>query len=251
MARRDHGEAPSSGLVGWPECLWLVRHGESQGNVANALALKQRALRLEVELNDAQIELSRAGIEQAKALGAWIGAHPPDEQPTVALVSPYVRARETARIVLDGANLAGLPVSYDERLRDREQGVLDRLTGAGFRDRYPEEAQRQSYVGKFWYRPTGGESWADVVLRIRSVLLDLRLSLAGERVLVISHDMPILAFRYVLEGLTPDEALALSGMVQNCSVTTFEHEGGALALRTFSDTSALEMSPLAPVTARD
>jgi broad specificity phosphatase PhoE len=125
------------------------------------------------------------------------------------------------------------------------------LTSAGFRDRYPEEAERQGYVGKFWYRPAGGESWADVVLRVRSVLLDLRLSLAGERVLVVSHDMPILAFRYVLEGLTPDEALALSGMVRNCSVTTFEHEGAGLALRAFSDTRALEMSRLAPVTARD
>jgi broad specificity phosphatase PhoE len=251
MARRDRGEVPRSGMVGWPQSLWLVRHGESQGNVANALALKQRALRLEVELNDAQIDLSSAGVEQAKALGGWIGAHPSDEQPTVALVSPYVRARETARIVLDEADLAGLPISYDERLRDREQGVLDRLTGAGFRDRYPEESQRQSYVGKFWYRPTGGESWADVVLRVRSVLLDLRLSLAGERVLVVSHDMTILAFRYVLESLTPDEALALSGRVQNCSVTKFEHEGRGLTLRAFSDTRALEMSRLAPVTARD
>jgi broad specificity phosphatase PhoE len=251
MERLDRGEPLSGGTVGWPESLWLVRHGESQGNVANALALKQRALRLEVELNDAQIELSSAGIEQAKALGAWIGARPTDEQPTVALVSPYVRARETARIVLEQADLAGLPVSYDERLRDREQGVLDRLTGAGFRDRYPEEAQRQSYVGKFWYRPTGGESWADVVLRIRSVLLDLRLSLAGERVLVVSHDMPILAFRYVLERLTPEEALAFSGTVQNCSVTQFEHDGEGLALSVFSDTEALETSRSAPVTAHD
>jgi broad specificity phosphatase PhoE len=153
--------------------------------------------------------------------------------------------------VLGEAGLSALPLSYDERLRDREQGVLDRLTGAGFRDRYPEEAARQSYVGKFWYRPTGGESWADVVLRVRAALLDLRLSHAGERLLVVSHDMTILAFRYVLESLTPAEAVALSGTVQNCSVTSFENEGNGLTLRAFSDTAALEKSQSAPVTAHE
>ena len=44
------------------------------------------------------------------------------------------------------------------------------MTGAGIREQYPDEAQRRDLLGKFYYRPPGGESWADVALRIRSLL---------------------------------------------------------------------------------
>lgn len=208
-------------------------------------------MRLDIATNDAETALSGDGVEQAKALGRWLGRIPPCERPTVAIVSPYLRARDTARLVLAEAGLSGLSLRYDERIRDREQGVLDRLTSAGFSEQYPQEAERRHYVGKFWYRPTGGESWADVVLRVRAALLDWRLSLPRERILAVCHDMPILAFRYVLEELTPEDAVAMSGTVQNCSVTRYELDDDHLALRAFSETTALEQSPSAPVTAHD
>ncbi len=65
------------------------------------------------------------------------------------------------------------PLRQDERIRDRELGVLDLLTKRGVTTRFPAEAQRRSWLGKFYYRPPGGESWADLVLRIRSFLADL------------------------------------------------------------------------------
>jgi broad specificity phosphatase PhoE len=129
--------------------------------------------------------------------------------------------------------------------------VLDRLTGAGFRERYPEEADRRDYLGKFWFRPMGGESWADVALRVRSALLDIRIDLPDERVLIVSHDVPILLCRYVLERLSEAEVTALSGQVHNCSVTRYERLDQALELAEFSDTSALERDAAAPVTAHD
>jgi broad specificity phosphatase PhoE len=237
--------------IGLPAALWLVRHGESEGNIANTLARRERALRLDLNVNDSEVSLSDTGRTQAKALGTWIGDLPSDERPTMAVVSPYERTRETAEIVLAEAGLSSLPLHYDERLRDREQGVLDRLTGAGFRDAYPEEAERAQYVGKFWYRPTGGESWADVILRIRASLLEARLFWPDERILVVSHDMPILGFRYVLEELTTADVLAMSGTVQNCSVTRYEQVAGALVLEHFADTTALDESSAAPVTAHE
>ena len=85
----------------------------------------------------------------------------------------------------------------------------------------------------------------------RAALLEWRLCLAGERLLVVCHDMPILAFRYVIEELSPEDAVALSGQVKNCSVTKYEHAGRHLALRAFSDTTALQLSPAAPVTAHE
>jgi broad specificity phosphatase PhoE len=153
--------------------------------------------------------------------------------------------------MLRTAGLEDVPVTVDERFRDREQGVLDRLTGAGFRDEYPQEAARREYIGKFWFRPAGGESWADVALRIRAGLLELRLTASEERVLVVTHDVPILIARYILEELTATEATALSGQLKNCSVTRYsarpDHSG--MTLDTFNDSTAVERDDEAPVTA--
>jgi broad specificity phosphatase PhoE len=142
-------------------------------------------------------------------------------------------------------------VAYDERLRDREQGVIDRLTGAGLRDLYPDEAKRRDYLGKFWYRPMGGESWADVALRVRAALLEVRLTMGDERVLVVSHDVPILTVRYVLEQLTPADTAALSGRLPNCSVTRYERDGDKLRLEAFGDVTPLEEDDEAEVTAHE
>lgn len=64
-------------------------------------------------------------------------------------------------------------VHTDERLRDRELGILGRLTRLGAEKRFPKEAERRFWVGKLYYRPPGGESWAEVALRLRSVLEEL------------------------------------------------------------------------------
>jgi broad specificity phosphatase PhoE len=133
-------------------------------------------------------------------------------------------------------------MTLDERLRDREQGVLDRLTTAGFRDAYPDEAARREYLGKFWYRPAGGESWADVALRLRAVLLELRLTMSDERVLLVTHDVVILVARYILEGLSPTEATQWSGQLRNCSLTAYRRapDGQSLLLDRFNDATALD-----------
>lgn len=238
--------------LGWPSALWLVRHGESIGNVANTEARQAQALRLDVDASDSEIGLTEVGAGQAEALGRWMAELPSGELPTQLVVSPYIRTRETARLLIEAAGLHHLPVSVDERLRDREQGVLDRLTGAGFRDKYPEEAVRRDYVGKFWYRPSGGESWADVALRVRAVLLELRLTMPDERILVVTHDVVILVVRYILERLAPVEATQWSGQLANCSLTTFRRaaDGDGMVLERFNDVTALQRSATS-VTAHD
>jgi broad specificity phosphatase PhoE len=237
--------------IGWPQALWFVRHGESVGNVANDAARRAKALRLDIETNDIDVPLTDVGVRQATALGEWLGEVPAAEQPTCVAVSPYSRARDTARLIVEAAGFQDLPVVIDERLRDREQGVLDRLTGAGFRDQYPEEAKRREYVGKFWFRPSGGESWADVALRIRAALLEFRLTMPDERVLIVTHDVPILVARYILEELTAGEATALSGQLRNCSVTRYaaRPDGLGMVLEDFNDVTAIERDEQTPVTA--
>lgn len=238
-------------MTSWPATLTLVRHGESLGNVANERAYAEKAEHLDLAVNDPSVELSDLGVRQAEALGKRLGDLPAAKQPTAIVVSTYVRAQQTADHVLATAGLEHLPRVTDERLRDREQGVLDRLTWYGVRRRYPEEAERRAYLGKFWYRPPGGESWADVALRIRHALRDIRDDFADERVLVVSHDVPILMVRYVLESLTPQEAVALSGQVVNCGMTTYESNGNELELVVYNDATPVEEDAGAEVTAHE
>ena len=92
---------------------------------------------------------------------------------------------------------------------DHELAVALELTGAGIRAEYPDEAERRKKLGKFYYQPPSGESWADVVLRVRSLLADLRHGFEDRRVWLFSHQAVIMTFRYVLEGLTEQELLEL------------------------------------------
>jgi broad specificity phosphatase PhoE len=206
-----------------PSVLWLVRHAESQGNVADARAIEAGAPRLELDVRDPDVPLSDTGRRQAEALGAWLRDLPAEQRPTALLSSPFTRAADTAQVAVKVSEL-DLPIRFDERLRERDFGAFDGMTRAGIRAEYPQEAQRRDLLGKFYYRPPGGESWADVALRVRSLLTTAELHHAGERLMVVSHQAVILVFRYVLEELTEQELLDIDKRdpIANCSVTRYE-----------------------------
>ena len=190
-----------------PIQLILVRHGQSEGNVAAETAQRDDLERIDVPARDPDVALSATGREQSAAVGRWLAALAEDERPEVVWSSPYRRARETAEVALEVAGLS-LDQRVDERLRDRDMGVTDKLTAAGIRAAFPEEAERRDWLGKFYYRPPGGESWADVAMRVRAVLTDLASTEKHQRVLVTGHDVVLLLFCYVAEGLDEEQVLA-------------------------------------------
>jgi broad specificity phosphatase PhoE len=233
----------------WPATLWIVRHGESAGNVARDLAYAQDVSRIEIGVRDVDVPLSPRGEEQATALGRWFAGRPAGERPEVVLCSPYLRARETARRICEAGGTASQEVVHciDERLREREFGILDRLTGRGIRELYPDQAELRTSIGKFYYRPPGGESWCDVILRLRSALDTLSLHHAGKRVLVVGHQVVVLCLRYLLEGLDEEEILGIDkqGEVANCSITEYRLEeatapAGGLKLARYNFTAPME-----------
>ena len=87
-----------TGLPGMTELL-LVRHGESQGNVAATLAHESGAHVINVPARDADVELSGTGREQALALGRLLAGFPEDRRAAV-WSSPYLRARQTAELAV-------------------------------------------------------------------------------------------------------------------------------------------------------
>ena len=242
----------------WPTSLWIVRHGESAGNVARDAATAAGLTHIDIATRDVDVPLSALGEEQAEALGRWFGAMPAAARPNVVLASPYVRARRTAEIVRDAAGLATDEVSFvfDERLREKEFGVLDRLTRVGIERFHPEQARLRALLGKFYHRPPGGESWCDVILRLRSAVETMSRDYHGERVLVVCHQVIVLCLRYLLERMTEEEILAIDreGEVANCSVTSYAYDptlgqDGSLALTAYNFVAPLRAAG-APVTTR-
>jgi probable phosphoglycerate mutase len=132
---------------------------------------------------------------------------------------------QTTALVVGGAEpLQPVVRIADERLREKEFGVLDRLTKAGIEARFAEEAARRQDTGKFYYRPPGGESWCDVILRLRSVLDTIQLQYRRERVLIVTHQVVVLCFRYLLESMNEEQILQIDAVseVANCSITAYE-----------------------------
>jgi broad specificity phosphatase PhoE len=225
----------------WPVELIAVRHGESVVNVAFPAADAAGVEDAGVSGSDAEVPLTEAGRVQARDLGTWLASRSP--RPDVVLSSPYVRARQTTDIMLDGLRqLTGRAseVRVDERLRDRELGVLEMQTATAIRRRFPDEAARRHKVGEFLYRPAGGESFPDVALRLRSLLRDISDDHAGRRVLIVGHDAIVLLLRYVIEGIAHTDVLGL-GPVWNCSVTRWS--GGDAGPRLVEFNAVHHLSP--------
>lgn len=235
--------------------LFLIRHGESEGNVAAAAADRDRLDVVPVSVRDPDVPLSPLGVEQSRALADWLRRESEAVWPDRVWCSPYVRAQQTAAIAFSphgvgaespdaaGAGSEWRPV-VDERLRDREFGILDTLTSRGIEARFPEEAARRRRCGKFYYRPPGGESWADLALRIRSFLAELDRDDSPRRVAVVCHDAVVFLFRYVCEGLSEPEVidLARATLVTNTGVTQLVRERGerGWAVRLFNSAAHLE-----------
>lgn len=215
MARLRHTD--------WPDRLWVVRHGQSAGNVARDAAELAQDHLIDIDTRDADTPLSDLGHRQAQALAQWFRALPEDQRPNVLLTSTFVRAQQTIHAVADALGIERSEIGVDERLREKEFGILDRYTVAGIRATFPELAEQRAAVGKFYFRPPGGESWCDVILRLRSVTEVLRRDHVGDRVLIVGHQVIVNCFRYLLECMDEAEILGIdrAGDVPNCSITEY------------------------------
>ena len=221
--------------------LILIRHGQSTSNVAFPEADAAGLLESGLSGRDTDVELTDLGQEQAEAVGRWLAALPAEMRPDVVITSPYLRARETWRIAAEASGLSFPEPSTDDRLVDRLLGDLEMMTRAAITQRFPDEAGRRSAAGEYRYRPPGGESFADIEVRLRSFLADLNRDRSGHRVVVVAHDAVVLMMRAVIEHLDWDRVVQVStgNSVRNASITRFDGSSGRLVLDRYNSVDHL------------
>lgn len=210
----------------WPSHLVIVRHGESERNVAKASAAAAGAAEFGTGIRDNDVPLTPHGKEQARSTGKHLGRRFHFDR---VFASPYLRAWETARLMKEQFPYA-VDINWEERAREIEFGILDGLTRSGMKARYPLEHARREKMGKYWYRAPGGENYPDIALRLHSLLGTLSRDYAGRSVLVVCHSVVVLIFRRLLERLTEPELMAIDRdpkqEVANCGVTHYACDAG-------------------------
>ena len=172
-----------------PQC-YFIRHGETDWNA-------ERRVQGHVET-----DLNIRGHVQARAIALRLKELEPDISPFTFYASPMRRVRQTLAYILEAYGLDESAVIFDERLRERDFGVWegtvwDELIKAGVN---PWKTPRDYY---FW-RPEGGESYADVAERIRTFLSDMR-----EPAIIVAHGGIHRVLRGEMLGLPPEEVAVM------------------------------------------
>jgi broad specificity phosphatase PhoE len=183
------------------------RHGRTPWNVENRFQ------------GQADIGLDEMGRRQAARAAVALAAL----EPALLWASDLSRARDTARALAD---LTGLPVHTDRRLREIHVGSWEGLLGADV-ERVDPEASRRLRAGEDVRRSSTGESPTEVGTRVAAVLRDLAdAAPEGSTVVAASHGLAGRVGVAELVGLPPEHRRLL-GALDNCAWVSVErHRSG-------------------------
>ena len=202
----------------WPVRLTVVRHGHSEQNATQdikELGLEdlEAALERMKKIRDADIELTDLGLWQADQTGMYLAGTEPFD---ICFRSPYTRTKQTAEGI--AARLSyNLPIFVDERLREKEFGVLHARTTEEIRNLFPHEYAAREREGKYWYRILGGENYPDVGQRLHSFFDKMVRDYGGARVLIVTHQVPYKMTRKMFDHLDEEGVLTLED-APNCGM---------------------------------
>jgi broad specificity phosphatase PhoE len=181
--------------------LILVRHGESESNLARSFS------------SSPDIELTVKGRQQAHDAAQRIKAR---FSPAALLSSPFKRARETAEI--SGAEL-NLPVESVNEIHERDLGALRGYPYETMRALVKQAPDYDPAQGWLW-RPQDGESYEDVRVRVTAAFDRLRQRFPEDEVVVVSHGGVMLAMWAHLTGRWRGAHLP-----PNCGMVLVEYDG--------------------------
>jgi broad specificity phosphatase PhoE len=143
----------------------LVRHGESEYNPLNIIG--------------GDPNLSEKGVEFANNLNKFIENHS-KWFPKNCICSAKKRVQQTVDAFKSKMN----SILINENLNELDAGHCEKLTYTQFYQLYPDEFAKR-YQDKLNYRYPGGESYIDLIERVRLVVEDIKDK--GEDVFIVCH----------------------------------------------------------------
>ena len=181
--------------------VYLVRHGQSQGNVH----FIPGAVRPKTD------PLTELGQKQAQQAACLLKSQ--NIQPTVVISSPYTRALDTAITI---QKELGLPLIEDQRLGEYNPGDWDGTPIGEFTERFNKLPINERCT----FRPPHGESWLDEARRINTVIKQAEAN-SHASIVLVSHYDPI---RAVINLLTKQPSYAWNTLTEYPpgSVTTLD-----------------------------
>ena len=245
-----------------PIDLFLVRHGESEGNIANREAKLGNVEYLEAAnaYTSRLWRLTPLGQDQAAAAGGWLQRWMADQHVPAFdrhYCSPYRRTMQTAATL----GLPGASWWLEPLLRERDRGYEQIRTSEEMRELHPKSTAAKK-LDRFLWRPEGGESIPDVDVRMREVMGTLHRDLEPEsRVICVTHEDAIWALRFRLEKMTIAEWVEADDdearMLPNCGIVHYtrrDPETGAVGEKachvTVTDPADGRVIESSPVTRR-
>ena len=167
--------------------LIIIRHGQSEWNLQNRFT------------GDTDVELTEAGIEEAKNAARLIKEFPLD----AAYTSVLKRAIHTLNIILEITANGSLPVTCDAALNERNYGDLQGLNKEDTIAKYGE-AQVLLWRRGFSTVPPNGESLQDTFNRVvpyynQEILPQLK---SGKNILIVAHGNSLRALMMHLEHIS-------------------------------------------------
>lgn len=182
---------------------FLARHGETVWHADHRYA------------GVSDVALTRHGLGQAAALGAWAA----DARLDAIVASPLSRAARSAEIA---ATTSGLAVRSEPRLIEIDFGVGEGLTPGELAERYPAEWDAFRRAPASAPLPEG-ESGRAGIARALPVFDELVAELPEGRVLVVAHATLLRLLLCAFAGIDPDGYRDLLPALGNCTITTLAY----------------------------
>ncbi len=149
---------------------YFTRHGEAKQNI---LGINSSYPEKEVyDLTEAGVGRAEKLAEKIKALGGV----------DMIFASDLLRTKRTAEIV---GKALGMPVQFDERLREYNLGVYNGKPSSEFDDAF-------SGKDRWTNTPDGGENWTQIQERMVGFIKETDRKYQNKKILVVSHGDPLL-----------------------------------------------------------
>jgi broad specificity phosphatase PhoE len=186
--------------------LFLVRHGQSAGNAEGRFG------------GHSATPLSELGFEQARVTADALAK----ENVSAIYSSDLLRAVQTAEPLAD---LLSIPIVTKPEFRERNVGVLEGLTFDESKQEYPSDYY--ALVNRNIHHViTKGESYSNLLDRIRGELREIIRKHRGERVAVFTHTGALCFMTLHLLGAIHRGTKQTPWIItSNCGINRFEIRG--------------------------